>query len=418
MQWRARRAGGPAEGASGLRPPLVGALLGVLIGPLDVGLVGVALPHISATLRGDVAAGQLVMLAYVVPLAAAYVPAGALADRASTPVVLRLGLLLFAAGSVTIAAAPDFRVVLLGRVLQGTGAAAAVSGGQAVAFAALGAARAGRGLGLVHVAVALGMLGGPLLGGLLLERIAWQGLFLAEVPLALVGFALARSGRSPPHPATRTVRASKLPRRSSLLRPLGLALIVFVAMSANMFLMPYLLQRPFGLGPSAAGVLLTIVPLAILLGAIPAGDLADRYGSRWPTTAGAAVIALGIAGFALASSTHSVPAVALALIGYGTGAALFQSPNNRAVLGAAPAGALGMASGLLGMTRQAGQGVGVIVAGGLVAAAGGMDAAGSYLFAFIVLAGVAAAAAVIASLGRTDRPASAVRVETGPRRWT
>lgn len=409
LQWRPCRAWG--QRAVGLRQfpaPLAGALVGVLIGPLDVGLVGVALPRIGESLGAELAGGQLVLLTYVAPLALAYVPAGLIADRTSPVLVLRLGLLLFALGALTVAAAPALLVLLAGRALQGLGAAAAVSGGQAIAFSALGARRAGRGLGLVHSSVALGMLAGPILGGLLLERAPWQGLFVAEIPIALGGALIARASVPAPRGAARPPLRDLT--RASLLRPLALALAVFVAMAANMFLMPYLLQRPFGLGPSSAGLLLAIVPLVILFGAPTGGDLADRYGSRLPAAIGAALIALGIAGFGLTAATGSIAVVLVALITYGLGAALFQAPNNRTVLAAAPPGGISLASGLLGASRQAGQAIGVIAAGTLLAAGGRADVLASYVSTFLVLAALAALVALAVTIERKPGPATAVRV--------
>ena len=361
----------------------------------------------SASLGGDVTSGQLVVLAYLTLITASYVPFGRLADRGSPSGVLRLGLLLFAAGALLVSLSRELDLVLLGRALQGAGAAAAVSGGQAVAFAAAGPGQAGRTLGLTHVAVALGMLGGAIVGGLVIERFGWQAAFLIEPPIALAAALLARGPRRQPgateapslvallrRPNTEAPSLVALLRRPDLVRGLILAMLTFTAMSANMFLVPYLLQRPLALAPSSAGLLMAIVPVAILLGAFPAGALADRRGSRWPSTAGLTLIGPGIAGFALASR---VEVVALALATYGLGAALFQSPNNLAVLAAAPPGGLGLASGLLGASRQLGQILGVTLSGSLIGMGGGLDARPAYTFAFAALAGLAALAALVAS---------------------
>lgn len=355
--------------------------------------MGVALPSISASLGGDVTSGQLVVLAYLTLITASYVPFGRLADRGSPAGVLRLGLILFAAGALLVSLSRELDLVLLGRALQGAGAAAAVSGGQAVAFAAAGPGQAGRTLGLIHVAVALGMLGGPIVGGLVIERFGWQAAFLIEPPIALAAALLARGTPHTVH-GTTTPSIVALLRKVELRGGLVLAMLTFTAMSANMFLVPYLLQHPLALAPSSAGLLMAIVPVAILLGAFPAGALADRHGSRWPSTAGLTLVGLGIVGFALASR---VEVVALALATYGLGAALFQSPNNLAVLGAAPPGGLGLASGLLGASRQLGQILGVTLSGGLIGMGGGLDTRPAYTFAFAALAGLAALAALVAS---------------------
>lgn len=376
----------------GVSRALASAFVGILVGPLDVGIVGVSLSSISARHGGDVTSGQLVVLVYLALITASYVPFGRLADRRSPAGVLRLGLVLFAAGALLVSLAGDFALVLVGRALQGAGAAAAVSGGQAVAFAAAGPARAGRSLGLVHVAVAVGMLAGPVAGGLLVERSGWQAAFLIEPPIALAAVLLARGPRQPLR-APDTSSIVGLLRRPNLAAGLALAVLAFTAMSANMFLVPYLLQRPLALAPSGAGLLMTIVPLGILAGALPAGALADRYGSRWPSTAGLGLVVIGVLGLALASG---VEGVGFALATYGIGAALFQSPNNLAVLAAAPPGGLGLASGLLGTSRQLGQILGVLLSGGLIQVGGGLDAAPAYRSAFIVLAALAGLALIVA----------------------
>ena len=334
------------------------------------------------------------MLVYLVVLTVTYVPFGRSTDRRSPAAVLRLGLLTFATGAILVALADSLALLLFGRALQGLGAAACVTSGQALVFAAGGSTRAGRGLGLVHVAVAAGMLAGPVAGGFVLERFGWQAVFLIEPPLALGAALLIRSAHHVALPQTARSSIRSLLRRRHLSGGLLLAMLAFIAMSANMFLVPYLLQRPLGFAPSEAGVLMAIVPAAILLGAVPAGALADRFGSRWPSTAGLALAGLGILGFAAAAV--SVAPVVAALAAYGLGAALFQSPNNRAVLAAAPAADLGLASGLLGSVRQVGQIVGVLVSGALIGAGGGLDLPAAYAMAFVVLGTLAAVTAVLA----------------------
>ena len=359
--------------------------------------MSVALPSISASYGGDVATGQLVVLAYLALLTVGYVPFGRLADRWSPALVLRLGLLLFAGGAVLVAVGGAFPLVLIGRALQGLGAAAAVSGGQVVVFREAGPARAGRSLGLVHVAVAVGLLAGPITGGVVLERFGWPAAFLVEPPLALGAALLARGARQEAR-AHQPPSILALLRRPDLVAGLALAVLIFVAMSANMFLVPYLLQQPLALAPSSAGALLAIVPVAILIGAVPAGALADRYGSRWPSTAGLALVTVGILVLAVAARADAVMIAAAALVTYGAGAALFQSPNNRAVLAAAPSGAAGLASGLLGTSRQLGQIGGVLLSGSLIRGGGGLDAPAAYVFALTVLAAIAALTTIFAAV--------------------
>ncbi len=96
------------------------------------------------------------------------------------------------------------------------------------------------------------------------------------------------------------------------------------------------------------------------------GTLSDRIGTRLPATLGMGVLALGL--FVLArlgpqSSTTHV-AVGLALAGLGTG--LFTSPNNSALMGAAPRARQGIAAGILATARNVGMVLGVGLAGAIL----------------------------------------------------
>lgn len=376
-------------------PILFAALVGVLIGPLDLGLVGVALPTMTRSFGDDIRASQAVVVVYLTALALAYIPAGRLGDRVSHARILRGGAVLFAFGAITVSLAPALLPLLAGRLLQGLGAAGMAAAGQALAFAASGIERSGRNLGLVHAAVALGMLAGPLLGGLMLERYPWPALFLVEPPLVLGAALLIRGAEGAKDGEKSTVRS--LLQRRELALGLAIAVLTFVAMSANMFVVPYLLQRPLGLSPVAAGALMAVVPAAILLAGVPSGALSDRYASRWPAAVGLGLVTVGIVGLAGAAFVSVWWAAAVALLIYGFGAALFQAPNNRAILRAAPAGALGLASGLLGASRQAGQVLGVLISGALLRTGpAGLDDAGTYAVTFLALSAVAAATTAIA----------------------
>lgn len=95
-----------------------------------------------------------------------------------------------------------------------------------------------------------------------------------------------------------------------------------------------------------------------------------------------------------------MPAV-LGLAVYGFGAALFQGPNNRAILRAAPAEALGLVSGLLGASRQAGQVLGVLVSGQLLRATrNDLDDPAGYAATFGILAAIAAGTGALAAFRR------------------
>src|SRR5438552_3505303 len=131
--------------------------------------------------------------------------------------------------------------------------------------------------------------------------------------------------------------------------------------------MPFYLERILGQSAARTGLLLTPIPIALGVLAPIAGTLADRIGPVAPTVAGMASAALALATLALAPDASGLPATLglLALLGIGLG--LFTPPNNAAVMGSAPAHRLGVAGGILNMTRSLGTSLGVAATGAVLA---------------------------------------------------
>jgi MFS family permease len=96
-----------------------------------------------------------------------------------------------------------------------------------------------------------------------------------------------------------------------------------------------------------------------------AGSLSDRYGSRRITLIGLGAMLVGyIAITSLATSTTALGYI-VRMLPIGLGMGIFQSPNNSAIMGAVPRERLGIASGLLSMTRTLGQTVGIAMMGAI-----------------------------------------------------
>jgi MFS family permease len=95
------------------------------------------------------------------------------------------------------------------------------------------------------------------------------------------------------------------------------------------------------------------------------GSISDRYGTRIPTVGGMIILSLGI--LLMASLGPNAPlyqvGLALGIIGFGTGT--FISPNNSAIMGAAPGGRQGIAAGILATSRSTGMVLGVGLAGAI-----------------------------------------------------
>jgi MFS family permease len=233
------------------------ALLGLAIGLAlaDSSVVTLALPEILGQFDVGVTTVAWVLTSYNLVLALLAVPAAYVARRRPA-VAFAVGILVFAAASLACGLAPSFEVLLGARCVQGLGGALVVTAALDLLSGATGSdARAAR------IWVAAGVLGaalGPAAGGVLTQALGWESIFLAQVPLALLALAALRGVSARPLP-TPAGRPQLTPNVALLLLSGGLV--------AALFLIVLLLVEGWGMEPAAAGVVVTVMPLAAIAGA-------------------------------------------------------------------------------------------------------------------------------------------------------
>lgn len=149
----------------------------------------------------------------------------------------------------------------------------------------------------------------------------------------------------------------------------------FLALFAVSFLMPFYFEDLRHFSTQESGLLLIALPLAIAVVAPFSGRLADRVGTRWLAASGLTIACIGLVFLAGLNARSSVFDIVWRLAFTGAGQALFQAPNNSALLGAAPSSQRGVAAGILSTGRVMGQSVSVALAGAVFAALGGAVAA-------------------------------------------
>ena len=137
--------------------------------------------------------------------------------------------------------------------------------------------------------------------------------------------------------------------------------MVFVCTAGTALLFPFFLQNVLLYGSRQTGLMLAVTPVIVSIVAPLSGALSDRTGSRPITTLGLFILALGFLAVSSLSENTSVIGYLLRFIPVGIGIGMFQSPNNSAVMGSVPRENLGVASGLLALTRTVGQTTGIAV---------------------------------------------------------
>jgi MFS family permease len=151
-----------------------------------VAAVNLSVPMLAASgLRPSGSELVWIVDAYVVFFACLVIPGGAAGDRFGRKGVLMAGLLLFAGGALTSAAAPNVAVLLIGRAITGIGAAAVLPNTLAVLLHAVPADRKGATIATWASMTGVGGVAGNVGGGAVLSAGSWRGLFITAVPISL-----------------------------------------------------------------------------------------------------------------------------------------------------------------------------------------------------------------------------------------
>jgi EmrB/QacA subfamily drug resistance transporter len=407
--------------------------VGVFMATLDSSIVNVSLPTIAHYFGAPLgAAVEWVVIAYLVTVAALLLSIGRVADLVGKKPVWMTGLAIFTLGSMVCGAAPSLPLLIAARVLQGIGGASLMAISPAMLTSAFPPEQRGRAIGLNAVTVAVGVSTGPTLGGLIVEHVSWRYIFYLNVPIGVLGliatFRLLPSDTrrvssrfDPIGAVLLAVALASLTAGISLGQELGftqtvpLALDFLCVIAAVLFvfherrhphpvvdfslfrnrlfasasssqvlsflasfgislLMPFYFEQLRGFGTQETGLLLTPFPVTIAMVAPISGALADRIGTRWLAVTGMSLLCGGLLLMSGLGAASSKLDIVLRLMMAGFGQALFQSPNNSALLGSAPPNRQGLASGLLATGRVIGQSLSVAFTGAAFAALGGAAA--------------------------------------------
>ena len=143
------------------------------------------------------------------------------------------------------------------------------------------------------------------------------------------------------------------------------AILNYIGVYSVIFLMPFYLIQGRMFSPAEAGLLLTAQPVIMAITAPISGTLSDRMGTRWPAMVGMAGLTIGLFLLSRLGPESSVQSIILCLGVMGLGTGIFISPNNSALMGAAPRHRQGIAAGILATARNFGMVLGVGISGSI-----------------------------------------------------
>ena len=144
---------------------------------LDSTVVTVALPVMQKELGVGLDRIQLVSSVYLLATCVAMLPFGRLGDVRGKVNVFQLGVIVFLVGSLLCGLSASLEVLILARIVQGIGCAAAMANNMGIITESFPARERGRAMGILATFVALGMMCGPVLGGMLVASFPWESIF-------------------------------------------------------------------------------------------------------------------------------------------------------------------------------------------------------------------------------------------------
>lgn len=168
---------------------LVAVALGVMMVALDGTVVSVANPTIQRDLHSTLAGLQWVTNGYLLALAVLLIPGGTLGDRFGRRLFFSIGVTGFALASLGCAVSTSIGMLVVFRVIQGVSGAMLLPNTLAILRATFPADKLTRAVGVWGATSALAVASGPIVGGLLVEHVSWQSIFLLNLPLGAVTLA-------------------------------------------------------------------------------------------------------------------------------------------------------------------------------------------------------------------------------------
>jgi len=390
---------------------LLVATIASFLTPFMASSVNVALPVIASELSANAIMLSWVTTSFLLTAAILSVPFGRISDIYGMKKVFILGIIIFTIATFLAAFSPTVEFLIFARVLQGVGSAAIFVTGLAIITHVFPPQEVGKAIGLSVSAVFIGLVMGPVLGGLLTQYIGWRSIFYLIAPLGLLATILVFIKLKGQEWAE--CRGEKMDIIGSVLYAISLllilagfsvitssfglimliigiislisfviwelrvehpvlemrlflhnrkfafsnlaALISFTGTFAVVFLLSLYLQYIKGMDPRGAGLILATQTLFMALISPIAGRLSDKYPSRILASIGMSIVTVGLIIFAFLNAQTSIYVILLSLVLMGVGSGIFSTPNTHAVMNSVKRRYYGVASATISTMRIIGQ---------------------------------------------------------------
>ena len=405
---------------------LAAVSFGLFMIMLDNTIVNVALPSIQRSLGLKISELEWVVTGYALTFGALMLTGGKLADLFGRRLIFVVGLTIFTLSSLACGLAGGADLLIAARVVQGVGAAMMNPATLSIITATFPARQRGMAIGIWAGVSAMALAIGPLVGGILTEKISWGWIFFINVPVGAIAivaaFAFIDESRDtsqeqrPDVPGLVTsalglfalsyglIEANtygwtsariltafviaavslgafivlelhqRLPMLDlSLFKNVGFAgansvmLLVGLAMFGVFFYVSLYVQQIPGYSPTQAGAAFLPWTILIMLIAPWAGRLSDRIGPRPLVTTGMVILAGSLFVFSRLGTNESFWSLLPGMLLGGVGMSIAMAPTTAAAMSSVRPDKAGVGSAVLNSMRQVGGSLGIAVMGAIVA---------------------------------------------------
>lgn len=340
---------------------LVAAIaLVTMLAPLNSTMIAIALPSIAENFHVSISTASVLVPTYLFIMAVLQPVAGGLGDRLDRRRLILGSLLLFGVASMGAAFSFNMPMLIGFRLLQALSGAIAFPNGVALLREVIPTERRGRVSGTVGSAASFAAALGPVIGGLLVQALGWQSVFLTNIPFIAGALALGYVAipSSSPHAAqsesaeTNRLRGNILDLRTFIAANAAVA-FSNLAMYVTLLAVPILLTRKLHWSPSWVGFTLAALSVMSLVGAPVGGRWADRVGRRRPVVLGLGALTTGCVLIGV-GQTRVLPMLIGGLMLMGAGLGIAGAGMQTAAIEAVSKRIAGTAAGLFSTSRYCG----------------------------------------------------------------
>ncbi|MGZ7135818.1 MAG: MFS transporter [Methanobacterium sp.] len=385
---------------------IVGILVSFLT-PFVRSSINLALPALASEFNLSAVFLTWISTIYLLVNAILYIPFGRIGDIYGRKRIFQYGLIIFTVSSFISAFSTSGEMFLTIRIFQAIGNAMIFANLNAMISSAFGINERGRAFGLTSMGVFIGLIFGPILGGVITEVVGWRSLFYLDTIIGIIAtFAITRFKHD-----WVDAQGEKLDILGSFILGMSLISIIYAfsdftkfyslflviagiiglsvfylvekrvtfplinlglfnkiftlgnitafinygAFVSVGFILSLYLQYLKGYGPTTAGLIVSIQSIAMVIVSPFAGRLSDRINPGHVSTAGMVITTIGVALMTLINFENAPYLGGSALVIFGTGVGLFYASNTKVVMDAVDKKYFGVASATLSNVRSMGQ---------------------------------------------------------------